>query len=98
LLASIPGLAVGDRLPTIEGEVPTPTERPTTCRFAPRCPKAFGRCEEVRPSHVVVGEDHSTACLLFDERFEVPRGVDPEVGPPGLVDTNAPAKPDGGGQ
>jgi peptide/nickel transport system ATP-binding protein len=58
LLGSIPGLTGEvDRLPTIEGSVPTPTEAATYCRYAPRCPKAFDECDRIHPEHVPVGED-----------------------------------------
>jgi peptide/nickel transport system ATP-binding protein len=76
LLESIPGLAThGERLPTIEGSVPTPSAAATDCRFAPRCPKAFEDCEQVHPELVAVedadaaGEDpdHTAACLLYPE-------------------------------
>jgi peptide/nickel transport system ATP-binding protein len=73
LLASIPGrTADGDRLPTIGGEVPTPTSEPDECRFAPRCPAAFDACEEVHPEHVDVGDpeaEHTAACLLHEDQF-----------------------------
>ena len=70
LLESIPGVQEGDRLQTIEGTVPTPTEPATYCRYAPRCPEAFDACETVHPVHVPVGEDaddHTAACLLYPE-------------------------------
>jgi peptide/nickel transport system ATP-binding protein len=72
LLRSIPSTQRGaDRLETIEGEVPTPNEPPTDCRFAPRCPKAFDACEEVHPDPVQVAtdaaEEHTAACLLYPE-------------------------------
>jgi peptide/nickel transport system ATP-binding protein len=71
LLESIPGRdQVGDRLRTIEGDVPTPNEEPTYCRFAPRCPEAFAECERVHPAGVQVAEteaDHTAACLLYPE-------------------------------
>jgi len=71
LLASIPGENVGaDRLSTIEGDVPTPNEPPTYCRFAPRCPEAFEACDAVHPQSVDVGgtdESHTAACLLYPE-------------------------------
>ena len=71
LLASIPGENVGaDRLSTIEGDVPTPNEQPTYCRFAPRCPEAFEACEAVHPQSVNVSGsevDHTAACLLYPE-------------------------------
>ena len=73
LLASIPGRQSGEKLSTIEGSVPTPTEPATDCRFAPRCPEVFDACEEVHPSHVQVegDADHTAACLLYPE--DLPR-------------------------
>ncbi|SHH26192.1 ABC transporter ATP-binding protein [Halobaculum gomorrense] len=71
LLASIPGqTAESDRLPTIGGEVPTPTAEPTDCRFADRCPEAFDACEQVHPDHVRIGSDHTAACLLHEDRYD----------------------------
>jgi peptide/nickel transport system ATP-binding protein len=70
LLDSIPGENVGaDRLSTIEGDVPTPNEPPTYCRFAPRCPEAFEACQAVHPKSVDVSDeaDHTAACLLYPE-------------------------------
>ncbi|MFB6086544.1 MAG: oligopeptide/dipeptide ABC transporter ATP-binding protein [Halodesulfurarchaeum sp.] len=71
LLDSIPGRQVGtDRLETIEGDVPTPTQEATYCRFEPRCPKAFSACDRVHPMSVEVAdgmEDHTAACLLYPE-------------------------------
>jgi len=70
LLESIPGRNAGqDRLRTIEGDVPTPNDRATHCRFAPRCPKAFDDCEHVHPERVQVGDSdqHTAACLLYPD-------------------------------
>jgi peptide/nickel transport system ATP-binding protein len=71
LLESIPGRNVGqDRLRTIEGDVPTPNEPATYCRFAPRCPERFEACDAVHPVPVEVGTDevdHRAACLLYPE-------------------------------
>ncbi|PSQ11402.1 ABC transporter ATP-binding protein [Halobacteriales archaeon QS_5_70_15] len=87
LLASIPGRALdADRLPTIEGEVPTPTEPPSDCRFAPRCPEAFEACGATHPEHVDVSTahrggadtEHTAACLLYDHRF--PQGPSDDTG------------------
>ena len=50
LLGSIPRLDVDrERLPTIEGTVPSPNNLPTGCRFAPRCPFADRRCRDEQP-------------------------------------------------
>ena len=71
LLDSIPGENAGaDRLSTIEGDVPTPNEAPTYCRFAPRCPEAFEACEAIHPAGVDVSDqeaNHTAACLLYPE-------------------------------
>ncbi|QLD86756.1 ABC transporter ATP-binding protein [Natronomonas halophila] len=79
LLRSIPGEQSGERLETIEGNVPTPNEPATDCRFAPRCPKAFGDCEEVHPVPVEVDEEsdgHTAACLLYPEGMPTEQAVD----------------------
>ncbi|QLH80489.1 ABC transporter ATP-binding protein [Halosimplex pelagicum] len=79
LLRSIPGRTPPDEtLPTIEGEVPTPTGPATVCRFAPRCPDAFGACVEVHPEHQDVSEggaDRSAACLLHDDNYPNEMGL-----------------------
>ena len=70
LLESIPGRNPdADRLPTIEGDVPTPTEPAQDCRFAPRCGEAFDACHRVAPQAVAVGEGehHTASCLLYPE-------------------------------
>ena len=82
LLGSIPGRQVGaDRLQTIEGDVPTPTERASDCRFAPRCPKAFDECTSVHPEPVPPAADddstdHRVACLLYPEDASEARRID----------------------
>ena len=49
LLGSVPRLdrPRSERLPTIGGSTPSLLNPVKSCRFAPRCPHAFGRCEEV---------------------------------------------------
>jgi peptide/nickel transport system ATP-binding protein len=79
LLRSIPGQQTGDRLETIEGNVPTPNEKASDCRFAPRCPKAFEDCERVHPASVAVDEDHpdhTAACLLYPEEMSTEQAVE----------------------
>jgi len=83
LLASLPGRAAGDRLRTVEGEVPTPTEPPTACRFAPRCPHATDECETPPPT-ITVGPDHEVDCVLYDDTARTTHdpGVGFDVGDP----------------
>ncbi|WP_458207268.1 ABC transporter ATP-binding protein [Haladaptatus sp. NG-SE-30] len=80
LLRSIPGNNPdSDRLSTIEGDVPTPNEPATYCRFAPRCPEAFDECDKVHPVSLEVEEDaddHTAACLLYPEDVSQGRAIE----------------------
>ena len=50
----------------LEGEIPSPLNPPTGCKFHTRCPKAFDRCAIETPQLVLRGEGHLCACHLFD--------------------------------
>ena len=71
LLRSVPKLssaavAKQERLETIEGTVPSPTDLPPGCHFAPRCPHRLPRCtEEEIPLSDLEG-DVRVRCVLFD--------------------------------
>lgn len=85
LLASIPGRTESDeRLPTVEGEVPTPTGKATDCRFHPRCPERFEPCDSTHPEHIDVGDEdteHTAACLLYEDApsLDDDSAADPEA-------------------
>jgi peptide/nickel transport system ATP-binding protein len=71
LLRSVPKLtaehvAKKERLETIEGVVPSPTDLPPGCHFAPRCPHRMPRCTEGEiPLYDLEGEV-KVRCVLFD--------------------------------
>src|SRR5258706_8617920 len=71
LLRSVPKLTAADvtkkeRLETIEGTVPNPTDLPPGCHFAPRCPHRMPRCtEEEIPLYELEG-DVKVRCVLYD--------------------------------
>ena len=70
LLQSMPSIhaAVRTKLPTIEGSIPHPYNRPAGCPFHPRCPEAMpGRCDRVEPAMRDVAPGHAVACLLYDD-------------------------------
>ena len=52
-----------ERLSTIPGRIPQPSEEITGCRFRIRCPLAESRCIEP-PSLRAVAEGHDTRCWL----------------------------------
>ena len=64
LLGSVPRLdAEAEELAAIEGMVPTLTELPAGCRFAPRCPFVRERCTQVSPPLAAIGPNHRTRCI-----------------------------------
>jgi oligopeptide/dipeptide ABC transporter ATP-binding protein len=71
LLRSVPKLtaehvAKAERLETIEGVVPSPTDLPPGCHFAPRCPYRLSRCTEGEiPVYDLLG-GVKVRCVLFD--------------------------------
>lgn len=56
-------------LDTIEGQVPTPANFPSGCRFHPRCPYATEICEKILPVPVDKG-DHIVACHLYGKPID----------------------------
>jgi peptide/nickel transport system ATP-binding protein len=71
LLRSVPKLTVAEvkkaeRLSTIEGTVPKPTNLPEGCHFAPRCLHRMPRCTEGDLPLYQLEGDVSVRCVLYD--------------------------------
>ena len=56
-----------DRLATIPGTVPPPTNWPEGCRFRDRCPYSWERCETEHPPLYRIGSGHASRCHLAEE-------------------------------
>ena len=69
LFSAIPSLDPDDRgtAQRLEGEIPSPANVPTGCRFHTRCPLAKERCAIDIPEWRRVDDDHYVACHYAEE-------------------------------
>lgn len=51
----------------LTGEVPSPVNPPSGCRFHPRCDSAMQMCQTEEPKLIDVGNEHLVACHLFNK-------------------------------
>lgn len=53
----------------IKGEIPSPVNPPSGCRFHTRCPEYIGEiCSSKEPEFIDVGSSHFVACHLYSKR------------------------------
>jgi oligopeptide/dipeptide ABC transporter ATP-binding protein len=64
LLSAVPTFDAesGAAMQVLEGDVPSPIDPPTGCRFHPRCPIRMEQCPQVPPEMKEIGPRHHAAC------------------------------------
>lgn len=67
LLSAVPTLDPAKRQQRIKltGEIPSPLNPPTGCKFHPRCPYIMPKCSLEVPELVSIGKSRQVACHLF---------------------------------
>ncbi|NCT57184.1 MAG: ABC transporter ATP-binding protein [Legionella sp.] len=85
LLAALPHFDKrSERLSAISGRVPSPDDRPSGCRFHPRCTHAFSSCTEQEPVLQVVKKaeqaSRTVRCHLYPEHQSPPALLHTEEG------------------
>jgi oligopeptide/dipeptide ABC transporter ATP-binding protein len=69
LIASVPVPDPARRKESVplKGEVPSPVNPPTGCRFHPRCPLAMDACKQKEPDLIDTGNQHYVACFAVNK-------------------------------
>ncbi|NOX33733.1 MAG: ABC transporter ATP-binding protein [Deltaproteobacteria bacterium] len=66
LISAVPQVSANKRKETVflKGEIPSPINPPSGCRFRTRCPQTMKKCKTYEPSLTDLGGGHLCACHL----------------------------------
>ena len=69
LLSAVPKMdpQTGVEKIQLEGDVPSPINRPSGCYFHPRCPEVMSMCKDVYPDETRFTQTHLCNCYLYQE-------------------------------
>lgn len=72
LFSAIPSLDPDDRgkAQKLIGEIPSPTNQPSGCKFHTRCPHAIDICKKTEPTMEDPGDGHHVSCHRWKELLE----------------------------
>jgi peptide/nickel transport system ATP-binding protein len=87
LISAVPIIDPTERKERIvlQGDVPSPINPPSGCRFHTRCPYRFEPCDKVEPRMLETDSGHQVACHLYDAEFSSNTSGRPATKPVKLV-------------
>lgn len=65
LIESAPTFAKKENISKIKGELPSPANLPSGCKFHTRCPNCMPECTNTQPDITKFSDTHSVKCLLY---------------------------------
>ena len=70
LLSAVPKMdeQTGVEKIRLEGDIPSPINRPSGCYFHPRCPEVMSICKDAYPDETGFTQTHSCHCYLYEEK------------------------------
>lgn len=71
LLSAVPSFDKKDSNIILKGDLPSPTDLPTGCKFHTRCQYCMEKCKEEEPELKTFYEQHQVACFLNDDNNDL---------------------------
>ena len=71
LLSAVPSFDKKDSNIILRGDLPSPTDLPTGCKFHTRCQYCMEKCKEEEPELKTFYEQHRVACFLNDDNNDL---------------------------
>lgn len=71
LLSAVPSFDKKDGKIILKGDLPSPTDMPTGCKFHTRCQYCMEKCKEEEPELKTFYEQHRVACFLNDDNNDL---------------------------
>lgn len=71
LLSAVPSFDKKDSKIILKGDLPSPTDLPTGCKFHTRCQYCMEKCKEEEPELKTFYEQHRVACFLNDDNNDL---------------------------
>lgn len=71
LLSAVPSFDKKDSNIILKGDLPSPTDLPTGCKFHTRCQYCMEKCKEEEPELKTFYEQHRVACFLNDDNNDL---------------------------